>query len=191
MKIYTKSGDNGTTRLVDGLCVEKFNPRVEAYGCVDELNSALGVIRSALAEKNGTSKNTFVALDQCLEKIQNQLFNAGSLLASEKKETFQKLPQITNAHILHLENWIDSATADLPALTQFILPGGSSIASYLHVARTSCRRAERRAAEIYTKQNHYQNVLIYLNRLSDLLFTWARWVNFKLSVQETPWTKDE
>ncbi len=191
MKIYTKSGDNGTTRLVDGSCVEKFNPRVEAYGCVDELNSVLGVIRSALAEKNGNPQNMLSPLNQNLEKIQNHLFNAGSLLASEKKETFQKLPQITDAHISQLENWIDSATADLPPLTHFILPGGSPIASHLHVARTSCRRAERRAAEIHADQDHYKNVLIYLNRLSDLLFTWARWVNLKLSVVETPWKKDE
>lgn len=191
MKIYTKSGDNGTTRLVDGSCVEKFNPRVEAYGSVDELNSVLGVIRSALAEKNGNPQNMLSPLNQNLEKIQNHLFNAGSLLASEKKETFQKLPQITDAHISQLENWIDSATADLPPLTHFILPGGSPIASHLHVARTSCRRAERRAAEIHADQDHYKNVLIYLNRLSDLLFTWARWVNLKLSVVETPWKKDE
>lgn len=191
MKIYTKSGDNGTTRLVDGSCVEKFNPRVEAYGCIDELNSVLGVIRSALAEKNGNLQNMFSSLNQNLEKIQNHLFNVGSLLASEKKETFQKLPQITDAHISQLENWIDAATAELPPLTHFILPGGSPVASHLHVARTSCRRAERRAAEIYANQNHYQNVLIYLNRLSDLLFTWARWANFKLSVVETPWKKDE
>ncbi len=191
MKIYTKSGDNGTTRLVDGSCVEKFNPRVEAYGCVDELNSVLGVIRSAVAEKNGSLQNMFSPLNQNLEKIQNHLFNAGSLLASEKKETFQKLPQITDVHISQLENWIDTATADLPPLTHFILPGGSPVASHLHVARTSCRRAERRAAEIHADQAHYKNVLIYLNRLSDLLFTWARWVNLKLSVVETPWKKDE
>lgn len=199
MKIYTKTGDNGTTRLVDGSCVEKFNPRVEAYGCVDELNSALGVIRSALVEKNGSWQpalekslpNSLPFFDESLKQIQNHLFNAGSLLAAEKKETFINLPQITEAHISRLESWIDLATAELPQLTQFILPGGSMIASHLHVARTSCRRAERRAAEIHAEQDHYQHVLIYLNRLSDLLFTWARWVNFKLSVAETPWKKDD
>ena len=177
MKIYTKSGDNGTTRLVDGSCVEKFNPRVEAYGCVDELNSVLGVIRSALAEKNGNPQNMLSPLNQNLEKIQNHLFNAGSLLASEKKETFQKLPQITDAHISQLENWIDEATLELPQLSQFILPGGSLVASYIHMGRTFCRRSERRTAEILVQDAQYQNVLIYLNRLSDLLFTWARWTN--------------
>ncbi len=191
MKIYTKTGDNGTTRLVDGACVEKFNPRVEAYGCVDELNSALGVIRSLLAEKNGMLAQILKPLNENLETIQNQLFNAGSLLASEKKETFAQLPQVTETHISQLEKWIDSASAELPPLTQFILPGGSLLASYLHVARTSCRRSERRAAEILAQHDHYQNVLIYLNRLSDLLFTWARWANFKLSFPEVVWKKNE
>ena len=188
MKIYTKTGDNGTTRLVDGSCVEKFNPRVEAYGCVDELNSVLGVIQSLLTEKNNPA---FSDLSKSLEKIQNQLFNVGSLLATEKKDTFEKLPQITSEHIQQLEKWIDQATAELPALTQFILPGGDLIASQLHVSRTFCRRAERRAAEIRVKQDHYQNVLIYLNRLSDLLFTWARWTNLKLSIGEITWKKNE
>ena len=188
MKIYTKTGDNGTTRLVDGSCVEKFNPRVEAYGCVDELNSMLGVIRSLISEKN---IEIFSDLNHNLEKIQNHLFNVGSLLATEKKETFDNLPQINSVHIEQLETWIDKATEDLPKLTQFILPGGSLIASYLHVGRTFCRRSERRAAEILVKQDHYKNVLIYLNRLSDLLFTWARWTNFKLSLAETVWKKNE
>ncbi len=188
MKIYTKTGDKGTTRLVDGSCVEKFNPRVEAYGSVDELNSALGVIRSLIAEKNN---NLILVLDPCLEKIQNHLFNVGSLLGTENKDIFLKLPQITDVHIKHLENWIDVADQDLLELKNFILPGGSLIASELHVARTFCRRAERRAAEILVTANHYENTLIYLNRLSDLLFMWARWVNLKLNFSEKVWKKDE
>ncbi len=188
MKIYTKTGDNGTTRLVDGSCVEKFNPRVEAYGTVDELNSMLGVIRSLLQDKNS---KIISGLNPKIEKIQNQLFNLGSLLATEKKDTFEKLPQINFSHIEQLEHWIDEASAELPTLTQFILPSGNLIASYLHVGRTFCRRSERRVAEILVLQDHYQNVLIYLNRLSDLLFTWARWVNLKLSVSETTWKKNE
>ena len=188
MKIYTKTGDNGTTRLVDGSCVEKFNPRVEAYGSVDELNSVLGVVRSLLSEKNNPKLSP---IDAKLEKIQNHLFNVGSLLATEKKEVFQTLPQVTAAHIQTLETWIDDATAELLPLKNFILPSGSLIASQLHVGRTFCRRAERRSAEIFVRSNHYQNVLIYLNRLSDLLFTWARWTNYKLDIAETLWKKDE
>lgn len=189
MKIYTKTGDKGTTRLVDGSCVEKFNPRVEAYGSVDELNSQLGVVRSLLEEKNISALNT---LDPKLQKIQNHLFNVGSLLGTENKDVFTKLPQIEDKHIEALEIWIDEATADLPDLKNFILPAGSLLASQLHVARTSCRRAERRSAEILIANNdHYQNCLIYLNRLSDLLFTWARWTNLKLGLTETVWKKDE
>lgn len=189
MKIYTKTGDKGTTRLVDGSQVEKFNPRVEAYGSVDELNSQLGVIRSLIEEKNNNALN---ALNPKLEKIQNHLFNVGSLLATENKVVFNKLPQITEKQIEQLEHWIDEATAALPELKNFILPSGDLIASELHVARTSCRRAERRATEILLNNNdHYQNTLIYLNRLSDLLFTWARWTNLKLGRTETVWKKDE
>lgn len=189
MKIYTKTGDKGTTRLVDGTCVEKFNPRVEAYGSVDELNSVLGVVRSLLHEKN---LSALMPLDSKLEKIQNHLFNVGSLLATENKDVFMKLPQIEEKHIEALEHWIDEATAELPALKNFILPNGSLIASQLHVARTSCRRAERRSAEIMIKDSeHYQNSLIYLNRLSDLMFTWARWANLKQGLTEAIWKKDE
>ena len=188
MKIYTKTGDNGTTRLVDGSCVEKFNPRVEAYGSVDELNSVLGVVRSLIDEKKNQA---LLTLDLKLQKIQNHLFNVGSLLATEKQEVFSTLPAVSSQHIEQLEKWIDESTDELPQLKNFILPGGSLIASQLHVARTFCRRAERRSAEILVREKHYQNVLIYLNRLSDLLFTWARWVNLKLSVPESQWKKDE
>ena len=185
MKIYTKTGDKGTTKLVDGSCVEKFNPRVEAYGSVDELNSQVGVVRSLLE-----NQNQFSELDAHLEIIQNQLFSVGSLLATAEKSVFDKLPAITAAHIEQLEKWIDVFTNDLPVLKNFILPGGDMAASALHVCRTSCRRAERRSTEIYADGPHYQNVLIYLNRLSDLFFTWARWVNLKKQRTETIWKKE-
>lgn len=185
MKIYTKTGDKGTTKLVDGSCVEKFNPRVEAYGCVDELNSGIGVIRSHL-----NSDPLFAELNAHLEVIQNQLFSVGSLLATSDSAVFHKLPQISAAHITQLENWIDLYTEPLPELKNFILPSGDPIASFIHVSRTACRRAERRSSEIYVKEEHYQNVLIYLNRLSDLLFVWARWVNFRKNITETIWKKE-
>ncbi|MEK7724568.1 MAG: cob(I)yrinic acid a,c-diamide adenosyltransferase [Acidobacteriota bacterium] len=198
MKIYTKTGDKGTTKLVDGSCVEKFNPRVEAYGCVDELNSSLGAVRSALQQtflqnENSTSNlspSLFEELNQHLEIIQNQLFCVGSLLATADLDVFHKLTPITDQQILQLENWIDHYNEPLPALKNFILPGGDLVASFLHISRTACRRAERRSSEIYTAEKHYQNVLIYLNRLSDLLFTLARWVNFKKDQTETIWKKE-
>ncbi len=184
MKIYTKTGDKGTTRLVDGSCVEKFNPRVEAYGSVDELNSQLGLIRSLL-----TDHAHLIQLNAKLESIQSELFSVGSLLATADEKVFKSLAQIDASHITNLENWIDQYTLELPKLKNFILPSGHVIASQLHICRTSCRRAERRSSEILSKELHYQNVLIYLNRLSDLLFTWARWVNLKSSVADTIWKK--
>lgn len=185
MKIYTKTGDKGTTKLVDGSCVEKFNPRVEAYGCVDELNSQIGVVRSYF-----TNAPVFADLNSQLEVIQNQLFSVGSLLATSDAEVFKKLPAITEKHIMQLENWIDTYSTELPALKNFILPGGDIAASGLHICRTACRRAERRTSEIYAAEKHYQDVLIYLNRLSDLFFTWARWTNLKKNVGETIWKKE-
>ena len=185
MKIYTKTGDKGMTKLVDGSCVEKFNPRVEAYGCVDELNSQLGVAASLLQ-----GQTQFTELTMHIEIVQNHLFSVGSLLATADPVVFQKMPQINDQHITRLEQWIDSYTEPLPALKNFILPGGALAASQLHVGRTACRRAERRTSEIHARAPHYQPVLIYLNRLSDLLFTWARWVNFKSETAEIIWKKE-
>ena len=186
MKIYTKTGDKGTTRLVDGTSVEKYNPRVEAYGSVDELNSSMGVVRSHLLQEK-----SLIQLDAQIEKIQSALFSVGSLLATVDEKIFLTMPQITDAQISELEKWIDEYTEALPILKNFILPAGHLVASLLHVSRTSCRRAERRTSEILVQEKHYQNVLIYLNRLSDLLFTWARWVNFKTGRAETIWKRHD
>lgn len=183
-KIYTRTGDKGTTRLVDGSCVEKFNPRVEAYGTVDELNSYLGVVRSTLV-----AHVHLLSLDTPLEKIQNELFNLGSLLATEKDEVFKMLPAITEEHIRHLEVQIDEMTAELPELRQFILPAGHIVASHLHVCRTLCRRAERRSAEIAMKDDRYAASLQFLNRLSDYLFVAARWANMKGGHSDVVWKK--
>jgi cob(I)alamin adenosyltransferase len=188
MKIYTKTGDKGKTKLVDGTCVEKFDPRVEAYGCVDELNSQIGLARSLISQH--IRKVDLISLDQPLEIIQNQLFSVGSLLATEDIAVFQKLPQISMQHIEQLEKWIDQYNDPLPELKNFILPGGDFLASQLHVCRTACRRSERRSTEIFSKGDHYQDVLIYLNRLSDLFFVLARWVNFKTDFSEIIWKKE-
>ncbi|XGC82185.1 cob(I)yrinic acid a,c-diamide adenosyltransferase [Bdellovibrio bacteriovorus] len=183
-KIYTRTGDKGTTRLVDGSCVEKFNPRVEAYGTVDELNSYLGVVRSSLV-----NYTELASLDTPLEKVQNELFNIGSLLATEKDEVFKLLPAITAEQIHFLEKEIDQLTVQLPELKNFILPAGHPVASHLHVARTCCRRSERRSAEIAVKDERYAMALQYLNRLSDYLFVAARWVNEKTGHKDVLWKK--
>lgn len=184
-KIYTKTGDKGSTRLVDGSCVEKFNPRVEAYGTVDELNSYLGVVRVGLQKLQDLQ-----ALDPIFEKIQNQLFNLGSLLACADDEVFKKLPAIHDDHVRALELKIDELTAELPELRNFVLPAGHETAAHLHVARTLCRRSERRSAEIMVKDERYSTSLQYLNRLSDFLFVAARWVNMKTRFEDVVWKKD-
>lgn len=183
-KIYTRSGDKGNTRLVDGSCVEKFNPRVEAYGTVDELNSYLGLVRVFL-----NRETALFSLDIAFEKIQNELFNLGSLLACDKDEVFQMLPALRDEQIEFLEKEIDRLTAELPELKNFILPAGHEAACHLHVARTMCRRAERRSAEIAMKDDRYSLSLMYLNRLSDYLFVTARWANLKTSQPEVLWKK--
>ena len=184
MKIYTKIGDKGTTKLVDGSTVDKFDKRVESYGHVDELNSQLGVVLSLM-----TSDEKFNTIKQHIEIIQNQLFSVGSLLATADSETMKLLPAINETHIMQLENWIDDYTAPLTPLKNFILPGGHICAAQMHVARTVCRRAERNVAFLNLEQSAYKDVLIYLNRLSDLLFTWARWLNQQHNHTETIWSK--
>ena len=184
-KIYTRTGDQGKTRLVGGGCVDKFNPRVEAYGTVDELNSYLGIIRNLLTE----SKNSPL-FNADLETLQNELFNVGSQLACEDAQISAQLPPIPMDAVLNMEKKIDAMEAEMPALHQFILPGGTAVASHLHFARTLCRRAERRAAELNHSDPRFQDALIFLNRLSDFLFVAARWINFQNHHPDVPWKKN-
>ncbi len=190
MKIYTKVGDKGTTRLVDGSCVEKHNPRVEAYGSVDELNSFIGVVISELVQLEALRPQL-----SSLQKLQHHLFRIGSLVATNTDKDlhiFQSLPQIDESHIHFLEQQIDALTVELPVLKNFILPSGHMAVASAHVARTLCRRAERRVSEVYqTHPETLQNVLIYLNRLSDYLFTLARFIGLKTNTTEVVWDKTQ
>lgn len=190
MKIYTKVGDKGTTRLVDGSCVEKHNPRVEAYGSVDELNSYVGVVISEIAKLEALRPQTVI-----LQKLQHHLFRIGSLVATNSDKDmnlFQSLPQIEDSHIQLLEQHIDGMTAELPVLKSFILPSGHPAVAAAHVARTLCRRAERRVSEVYqTHPDTLQNVLMYLNRLSDYLFTLARFIGLQTNSTEVAWDKSQ
>lgn len=188
MKIYTKTGDNGTTRLVDGLCVEKFNPRVEAYGSADELNSYIGLIFSLL-ENNEQLNFSNTSLRRMLFDTQNNLFIVGSLLATQDLEVLKKLPQLNSAETTALENAIDAMTSELEPLKNFILPTGHILSSHFHVARTLCRRCERRTVEVAHNQPQYEQVIIYLNRLSDFLFTAARFANHRHNTQDVAWKK--
>lgn len=192
MKIYTKTGDKGTTRLVDGSCVEKFNPRVEAYGTADELNSYLGLIFSLLESSQTNIEQLNLAatsIRRLLFDIQNNLFIIGSLLATKDPDVMEKLPQLDPAETIALEKAIDEMTAELPTLKNFILPTGHIISAHFHVARTLCRRCERRAAEIASQETPYSDVLIYLNRLSDFLFTAARFANHRHQTPDIMWKK--
>ncbi len=184
MKIYTKKGDRGQTRLVGGCLVSKADLRIESYGSVDELNSCLGVAREDLCAHPATSE-----LAAELIPIQNELFCIGSLLACEDVELMKKLPQVPEDSVKRLEASIDMMTAKLPQLTQFILPGGTRASAQLHVARTICRRAERNSVKLFEKHPEVETALIYLNRLSDFLFTTARFANFQLGQPDQTWVK--
>lgn len=180
MKIYTKTGDDGTTQLFGGDRISKGHVQVDAYGTLDELNATLGLARAYCSESLSNISET-------LYQIQNDLFIIGSQLATLDPNWKSQLPNISQDHILKLESWIDSAETQLPRLKEFILPGGCLVASYLHFSRTVCRRAERVLvnAQIPDTEMYIQ----YLNRLSDLLFVAARLANHINHVSEIPWKK--
>jgi cob(I)alamin adenosyltransferase len=181
MKIYTKTGDEGDTGLFGGGRVPKDHPRVEAYGEVDELNSAIGVARAAAP----------VALfDELLECIQRDLFAIGGQLASPDPEKVRKALEkagLSEERVAVMERAIDEADRELPPLTAFVLPAGSAKAAALHLARTVCRRAERSVVGLSRDTTVPPVFVVYLNRLSDLLFTLARLANHREGVQETKW----
>ena len=187
MKIYTKKGDQGRTRLVDGHETSKASLRVESYGNVDELNSTLGLALQSLKKSP-----TLATLSQEIEKIQNELFTVGSHLACEKEETRKMLPAFDESWIQSLETSIDQMTLQMPELKDFILPGGSESASFLHLGRTVCRRSERAAVALMENgagDPETKKAIRYLNRLSDHLFVAARFANFKLQVPDQIWKK--
>ena len=178
MKIYTKTGDDGTTSLFSGGRVAKDSSRVEAYGTVDELNSYLGVARSHQASEKTA---------EYLEEVQNHLFRLGADLATPMDAKAEWLVRITEKEVQWLENTIDELSATLPELKNFILPGGTVVAAHLHVARTICRRAERLVVTLAVTETINEQSLIYLNRLSDWLFTLARYENLQANESETKW----
>ncbi|HEV3343201.1 MAG TPA: cob(I)yrinic acid a,c-diamide adenosyltransferase, partial [Pirellulales bacterium] len=167
MKIYTKTGDAGETGLFGGPRVFKDDPRVEAYGDVDELNAVLGLVRCEAIESR---------IDQLLARIQNELFDLGAELASPEPDRVGT-KRVATAQVGALESAIDEYEAGLPPLKTFILPGGVRAAALLHLARTVCRRAERRVVALGRREPISAEVVIYLNRLSDLLFVLSRAVN--------------
>jgi len=178
MKIYTKKGDEGKTGLIGGNRVSKDDMKIEAYGTVDELNAHIGLLRDLVENKNYS--------DQLVE-IQDRLFTAGSILAVGDSGTKMSLPTIKGDDILKLESWIDAMDTILPEMKSFVLPGGHQTVSICHVARTVCRRAERRVVTLAQHSTIDALLLKYFNRLSDYLFTLGRTLALELNIQETPW----
>lgn len=178
MKIYTKTGDSGQTSLIGGTRVPKHHLRIEGYGTVDELNSWIGLIRDQNIDQQ--SINT-------LMEIQDRLFTMGSHLASDPEKSRMKLPEIKSEDIENLEKEIDRMTAALPELKSFILPGGNTTVSYIHIARCVCRRCERLITQLKEEAPVNEKIVVYLNRLSDYLFTLSRFIGMNMKVKESPW----
>lgn len=177
MKIYTKKGDTGETALFGGAKTVKNNPRIHAYGTVDELNSTIGIALTEPLSDIGKS---------ILNRVQNELFIVGSDLATPDPEK-ARIDQTGEEQIKKLEKYIDQLEEDLPPLKSFILPGGSRAGAFLHLCRTVCRRAERETVALSQEESINQNNIVYLNRLSDLLFVLARYENRQSGAEETPW----
>lgn len=178
MKIYTKTGDSGTTSLFGGKRVSKADLRIDTYGTVDELNSFIGLVRDQ--EVNTKRKDILV-------EIQDRLFTIGSILATEPGNTKVKIPSLIEDDIVLLEKEMDVMEAELPPMKFFVLPGGHQSISFCHVARTVCRRAERLTISLNTQEVIDPLVIKYLNRLSDYLFMLSRTMTQELGAEETPW----
>jgi len=178
MKIYTKTGDKGQTSLIGGTRVAKYHLRIEAYGTVDELNSYIGLIMC---------QNIDAHHQQLLKEIQDRLFTVGSSLAADPEKSKMKIPDLHDSDVTLLENEMDAMNESLPALKHFILPGGTTVVSYCHIARCVCRRAERLTVELAENSFVDERVTVYLNRLSDYLFVLARKLNIDFGAEENIW----
>ena len=189
MKIYTKTGDDGSTSLFGGTRVPKHHIRIDSYGTVDELNSWLGLI---------ADQNIAEYYKNVLQTIQKKLFTVGAILATEPQKAILKngkerlnIERINNNDILFLEKEMDTMDEVLPQMTHFVLPGGHTAVSYCHIARTVCRRAERKSTILYENEPFDDTVLTYLNRLSDYLFVLARKLSMDLGVEEIKWIPEK
>jgi len=182
MKIYTRTGDDGTTGLIGGSRVKKHNIRLEAYGTIDELNSYIGLIRSMQSDEHA---------DKVLEIIQNKLFVIGANLATDDSiDLIKKQLPCKKADIELLETEMDKMNISLPELRNFILPGGCQASSFCHVARTVCRRAERHIVELSENKEVESNLIKFVNRLSDYLFVLSRKINLDQNTPEILWSPE-
>ena len=186
-RIYTKRGDSGDTSLVGGQRVAKDDPRIEAYGTVDELNAFVG-LACVSCQDAGTKLSLLASI---LRRVQHELFNLGSILATRPEDVHPKQARVTEAEVEQLEREIDAMNADLAPLRSFVLPGGTRLNAELHAARTICRRAERLVVGLGRREAVPREAVHYLNRLSDALFVWSRWANHVLGVAEVLWEPNE
>jgi cob(I)alamin adenosyltransferase len=181
-RVYTRQGDAGETSLAGGQRVPKDSLRIEAYGTVDELNSLVG-----LARESAGGAPAVGALAAVLLRVQHELFNLGSILATLPEDVHTRQARITEAEVVQLEAEMDRANESLPALRSFVLPGGSRLNAELHICRTVCRRAERRIIALARQEPVPPEAVKYLNRLSDAFFVWSRWASHVSGAPETLW----
>jgi cob(I)alamin adenosyltransferase len=185
-KVYTRTGDDGTTGLVGGARAPKDSARIEAYGTVDELNAAVGLARAALAASRARPR-----LEPCLLRVQNELFNLGAELATPDAARRARSPAVAERHVEALEREIDALNEELPELRSFVLPGGGEVSARLHLARTICRRAERRTLALGRVEPIGDHAVKYLNRLSDALFVLGRWAAHADGEPEPLWEPEK
>lgn len=204
MKIYTRTGDKGKTSLFNGTRVDKNNIRVESYGAIDELNSIVGVCISFLAREKSLKKSGKTQIQTSgqigptlpdkikkeLQQVQHDLFDIGAVLANPVVDPSSDLMTHWTKRIKEFESLIDSLTAQLTVLSSFILPGGSEAGALLHLSRTSCRRVERTIITLSQSEKVPNEIIVYINRLSDLFFTMSRYINHIENQQETSWKKN-
>ena len=191
-RVYTRTGDRGETALVGGRRVPKDSPRIAAYGTIDELNAAVGLARVFNAERmtgRGAGRERHRWLDEVLEKIQNQLFDLGSELATPPDAVYSGMFRMGESEVTELEQLMDRCQKDLKPLKSFVLPGGGRIQGFLHQARTVCRRAEREVLALSRAEEIGEWPLRYVNRLSDLFFVLGRWVGKHMGEPEYLWER--
>ncbi len=187
-RVYTRTGDKGDTALVGGRRVPKDSPRIEAYGAIDELNSILGLARVFNAENLKRGKK-YRWLDEILRRLQNELFDLGSELATPEDAVYDGMFRVGESEVTALERLMDECQKSLKPLKSFVLPGGGRVGGFLHQARTVCRRAERRILALSRAEPVSEWPLKYVNRLSDLLFVLSRWVGKHLGETEYLWER--
>lgn len=187
-RVYTRSGDEGETSLVGGKRAPKDSPRIEAYGAIDELNSIVGLARAFNEERLGEGE-PFRFLDEVLRKIQDQLFDLGSELATPRESFYEGMYRVGEDDVKGIEELIDRCQKDLEPLESFVLPGGGKIGAFLHQCRTVCRRAEREILRLSRVEETGEWPLKYVNRLGDLFFVLARWVGKKTGEKEYLWRR--